>query len=289
MMGGVFRAVVCAALLALAACASQSRRATVEAMSYDDLAARYNERVAHLNVLRGRGVVNFRWTDAKGAEQWEQGNLDVQVIQPGRLVFRVHKLGETYAWAGCDEERYWLFDLLRDDERVAYVGAHDELTREKAERVGLIAPPGDLVRLLGIEPLPEIEAGAASPTVEITPSGWRVRRPAARGGQWVYEIDGTRVQPSRIALVDDAGAVVIEALLRDYRPATLADKAVIAPIAMEVDIAYPAANASMRIDLQSVNDRRPRDAAFEVERIAGQLEPDRMVDLDAQDVAGATQ
>ena len=277
---------LCAVLCALSACGSAKKTAPVEAISYDELVARHNERTASLQVVRGSGVVNFRWKDAQGKEQWEQGNLDIQIAQPSRVVFRVHKLGETFLWVGCDEERYWMIDLLRDADTVAYVGRHDALTDEKARRIGLLVPPRELVALMGVRSLPTVGDGLTqAPEVEITSEGWRFALPALDGAQWVYDVDALTARPTKVALVDTSGDRVIEAVLGDYQLVNMADKANIVHMAMDVQIEYPAAEASMRIDLEGAIDRAPKNAAFDFESIADSLRPKRTVDLDAEEVS----
>lgn len=273
----------CVAAAWLGGCGSARKTAPVEAISYGELAARYNERTASLQAIRGRGVVNFRWRDAQGDEQWEQGNLDVQIAQPSRVVFRVHKLGETFLWVGCDEERYWMVDLLRDGDTAAYVGRHAGLTEEKAESIGLLAPPRELVTLMGIRSLPTFAPDSVdAPVVEVTDNGWRVALPASDGAQWVYDIDALTVRPAAIKLIDAHGGTVVDAVLGDYQLVKTADPANIVHMAMDVQIAYPATSASMRIDLNGADDEPPRDRAFAFEQIVELLRPMRTVDLDAE-------
>ncbi|MCA9293650.1 MAG: hypothetical protein KDA20_07545 [Phycisphaerales bacterium] len=275
--------VVCALAVLMASCASARKAAPVEPITYEELTARYNERTESLQALRGRGVVNFRWKDAQGDEQWEQGNLDIQIVQPSRVVFRVHKLGETFLWVGCDEERYWMIDLLRDEDTVAYVGRHDALTAEKAQEIGLLAPPRDLVTLMGIRSLPTFDGRTADlPEVETTESGWRFALPAESGAHWVYDVDGLTARPTAIELVDARGDRVVRATLGDYQLVDMTDKANIVHMAMDVEIDYPEGAASMRIDLDSANDEPPRNRAFDFERLVDALRPMRTLDLDAE-------
>ncbi len=282
---GLLVASLCVSAAALSGCASAKKAAPVEAIEYGELAERYNERTQLLGVLRGRGVVNFRWHDAKGIEHWEQGNLDIQIAQPSRVVFRVHKLGETYLWVGCDEERYWMIDLLRDEETVAYVGRHDALTDEKARQIGLLVPPRELITLMGVRSLPMAgEAHEEAPEVMTTEEGWRVVLPALHGAQWVYEIDAIDARPTAIELVGADEETAVKATLSDYLAIHLTGNAALTHLAMQVDIAYPAAGATMRIDMDSVNDRAPKDSAFDFERLIEILRPKQVIDLDAVEV-----
>ncbi|XHC24547.1 hypothetical protein ABWH91_09670 [Phycisphaerales bacterium ac7] len=141
----------------------------------------HNARVERLGVLWSRGIVAFRYRDAEGKLRDDQGNANVQLILPDRFAMRIHKVGETLLWIGCDAERYWMIDLLTEPSR-AYVGRHDDFTGEKGERVGLPVPPRELSRLMGLEELPPFEAGGAASQRDGTGGGYRCPEPVGLVG-----------------------------------------------------------------------------------------------------------
>jgi len=170
---------------------------TQPSLTYADVAARYNKNITRLDKLWTAGTVELKWTD-RGQRRWEQGDVHVILLPPSRMAFEINKAGITLLWAGADQERYWLFDL--QDPRTAYVGRHADYGR--SPETPLPIHPLDLVRILGVTPLP-LTAGDA--TVEWIGKGdaqsWLVEFP----GRMRMVIDPQTALPSRIDLLDAHG------------------------------------------------------------------------------------
>jgi hypothetical protein len=119
--------------------------------AYEIVAAAHNERVELLGRLWSRAVVQVRYEDEEGDRNKEQGEGHLQVERPDRLALTAGKFGETYVHLGCNEQRYWWFDLT-DGKRV-WVGSHDPASHTGRDE--LVVSPRDLIALLGVLPLPE--------------------------------------------------------------------------------------------------------------------------------------
>ncbi len=144
-----------AAVLLSAGCKSTPERTTrkVNAVLVDALIEHHNERVAQIDRLWARVSVRIKGTDARGKGFEEQGEGHLQVTRPDQVSLSIGKLGETYFAYGSNPDRYWMFDLSDSDNRVALVGAVENLTPARADEIGLSVHPGDLIGALGIEPI----------------------------------------------------------------------------------------------------------------------------------------
>ena len=241
----------------------------------------YNARVERLGLLWSRGIVAFRYRDADGKLRDDQGNANVQMILPDRFAMRIHKVGETLLWIGCDEDRYWMIDLLSEPTR-AYVGRHDSFSSEKGERVGLPVPPRELARLMGLRQLPAFEPGGArlrSATAEAVvidvPSRW---------GWWVYALDDEG-RADAIQLRDLEDRVLLEATLERYIPVELRGVGGARPqTAGRVRLSAPGTDWRITVELDAPNNRRPNAEAFDFEELVDILAPTEVVDLDADEV-----
>lgn len=244
----------------------------------------YNARVERLGVLWSRGIVAFRYRDADGNLRDDQGNANVQLILPDRFAMRIHKVGETLLWIGCDAERYWMIDLLTEPSR-AYVGRHDEFTGEKGERVGLPVPPRELSRLMGLEQLPAFEAGGAR-LRSVTEEAVVIDVPS-RWGWWVYRLDGVG-RAEAIQLRDLEDRVLLEATLEQYIPVELRGVGGARPqTAGRVRLTAPGTDWRITVELDAPSNRRPNDEAFDFEQLVDILGPAEVIDLDlARPVSG---
>lgn len=296
-------AAVSLAALALAACQPAGptvnqpnawQAAEAAPIDYHAYADAHNARVARLATLASRGVVNFYYTDDDGDRTYEQGDLNFRYHAPDNLAFVVKKVGETYVWLGADQTRYWLIDLL-SDETVAYVGRHDQLTIDKADRLALPVAPRDLLTLLALRPLPA-EAGdtrrAASSDDAL------IRVPAQRLAQhldpnlppryWVYRFDPDTKRPSAIALIEGDGPAQRTLLIADITDYKQVRQSAVAPLparddpymASDVNIATPGEQDAIVIRLDGLVSRDSRPSVFDFESRRGALQPSKTIDLD---------
>lgn len=265
--------------------------------SYDEIAVRFNERVAHMDRIWSRTVMVLEWIDAEGKRHREQGegNLQLrryaaderaswggQLAAPVRVAMSIKKLGNTGYWLGCDQDQYWWVDAY--EERAAYVARHVNHGRPCCDDVGLPIHPIALIDLLAITEF-DIEAGAVSPhpseplwIIETT-GAWTDRR------LW---IDPATMEPTRVELVGQDDAVLAWAELTDYVPLEVDGLAptVWPRVPGVIRLEQPDGQVSTKISLYDPTDaRRDRrklsDGAFELERVARALRVDRIVQLDA--------
>lgn len=205
---------------------------------YHTIAQTHNERLAKLQRVEGNGVVEIRWRDEKG-RHFEQGNVELwlQFDLPsgdGRLAtaagqndpsqgptaflartaLRVEKLGELLLWLGSNEERYWLFDLTRD-EKTLYTALHTEPVNYQQEGA-LSIRPLVLLDLLAFTPLPVDQAQEPDVQFDQTHGAWAVKTTGRSGPIRTY-FDPVTLLPSRVEALDAGGRPTIYSTLRRYQ------------------------------------------------------------------------
>jgi hypothetical protein len=122
-----------AAILGGCAGNAQQRPAPVargEAPAFAEAAARYNERVAHLDELWARSVVRLTYRDEQQELHNEQGEGLMQVVRPDRFAMSIKKAGKMLFWLGCDRDRYWWIDVVQD--KAAKVGSTEGQAQNRA-------------------------------------------------------------------------------------------------------------------------------------------------------------
>ena len=243
----------------------------------------YNARVERLGVLWSRGIVAFRYRDAAGDLHNDQGNANIQMIQPDRFAMRIHKVGETLSWVGSDEDRYWLIDLLSEPTK-GYVGRHEEFTGEKGPRIGLPVPPRELPRLMGMESIPAFGEGG-SRVRSVTERAVVIEVPSV-WGWWVYALDGAgRAESIQLRSRDDE--VLLEASLEQYMPVELRGVGGARPqTAGRMRLTAPGTDWRITVELDAPSNRMPNAEAFDFEGLVDILGPSEVVDLDAPAVSG---
>jgi hypothetical protein len=285
----VLTAAALAAATLAQACSGPPRAGPTPLPDPAQLAAAYNANIAPIDHLRTRGIATVRWTDDDGDRQWEQGDLNLQLSRPERLALRIHKLGETLVWLGADADRYWLFDLLRD-ERIVFVGAHEAITPRTLDALGLPLPPGDLLPLMAIAPIPaDLARVEPGPRTEEGAAGdiWLFAPAAATTGftdaTWRYRFPPESDRPVAVALIDRTGEVVLRSELSDPQQVLVPDMGGYFPVIhAKALIERPGAGASLTLVLDNLRADPPRAAAFDLDRLIDSLRPDRIVDVDAE-------
>ncbi len=190
------------------------RTRDVSAVLVDAIVETHNERVAQIDRVWARVSVRIKGTDARGSSFEEQGEGHLQVTRPTSVSLTIGKLGETYFAYGSSDERYWMFDLSNSDQRVALVGAIQNLTPTRAEEIGLSVHPGDLISSLGIEPLdPD----------QIVETRWQLEEELvvisqpSRWGVTEYWFDPRTALVVWVVSLDEAGDRIAETGLSRYK------------------------------------------------------------------------
>ena len=165
-----------------------------------------NRNVAPLDQLYTRAVVKITWYDRDGKRRFEEADGPLIYRRPGDLALALGKLGETWYWLGCDEERYWILDL-NSDPRQAHVGTHAAAGND-AQASPLPIRADELVEVMGFGKL----SNPPGLRVETTRKGYVLSYPAdARSGvRREVTLDG-QSRIVRVRLLDRRGEVIADA------------------------------------------------------------------------------
>ncbi|MBL8763194.1 MAG: hypothetical protein JNM07_02865 [Phycisphaerae bacterium] len=257
--------------------------------SYSEAAAGYNERVERLTSLWAEAVVEIDWTDGEGTARSEQGTGVLQVARPRRLALSVGKMGEKGLWIGCDERRWWWFELYK--KKIAHVGS-ERAAQSSGTRAGLAVHPLDLLPLLGVLPMPvepERELGSTQWSSDGTLLGVSTRGRA--GGATRVWLDPESWEPRKVELFDARDEVEVVADLRDYDFVSLRGDGSIAPRAPGLIWAlHVPTGASVRLYLSAHEDgaRRISPEAFDFEALSRRFAVERVIQEDERrDGSGA--
>jgi hypothetical protein len=248
--------------------------------SYADVAAAYNARVAPLKSLFAHHVSRITYIDENGDRQVDQAEGTIQVVLPDHLAMSLGKAGHRVFWFGGDGERYWWFDLR--EERTAYIGRFDNFDNAR-RRVGITIHPLDLIRVLGIVPLPEPPAvGATQWSSDGTLLGVTTRI-RDEGYQRLW-LDPQSYEPRKIELFDSGRRLTLVADLDEYDHAEVANLAVGPRIATRINVLEPESGIEVRLTMDAPSDgaRRISTDAFEFDTLRRVMGVERTVDLDTE-------
>jgi len=282
-------AVAFLAIALLAGCACQGCGLTDEggppiergaAPSFEEVALKYNARVAGLDRLWARTTVRYWGVDGEGKKVDEAGEGYLQLIRPRRLFFSVGKVGETGFQLGSDDSRYWWIDVQN---KSATVGTHARATPDVLSRSGVPVHPLDLIEVLGVTELVRAP-GVRGP--EWTSGGRRlqVAVPGRWGGTRAIFLDPERFEPVEIQLLDSAGKMLARAELSEYASIeTPRESAVPARLATRAMISVPPRKSEIRLTLFDPENKGARilDRSFQFERLAKEYSVERIRELDA--------
>lgn len=256
---------------------------------YNEIARDYNQRVERLDRLWARAVVRVEYEDDSGERRREQGEGHLQLIQPANLALSVGKLGETLLWLGCDDARYWLFEMHEADH--VQVGRHANLGKPCNRPAGLPAHPLDVIELLGVTPLPLTWPGV-SDSQAVGDTKW------SASGEWVIVdapgyagyrrlfLDADSLLPQRIEIyAHPSRELTLTATLSEYQPVTVRAGGPRPRSASRVIIHSERDRGSMTIDLGDMSDGRGRSGrlsaeVFDFEALMENFRPDRVTVLD---------
>lgn len=220
----VFRTVLAAICLTLAACCDQSKQTPDGIIvrnepppSAEEIARIYNPTVEHLDRLWARTELRIQGVDDDGKDFDETAEGHLQFIRPAMVSLTVKKVGETYFALGSNQDRYWWMDLRKP--RTAFIGSLANASPKAVARFGVPVHPLDLVDLLGV--LPIDPAGASTAWSE---DGAEIVM--SLPGRWGTRI--LRFRPEDAALVcvqllDSHGEIVCESRITQTEPVEFRD------------------------------------------------------------------
>lgn len=261
--------------------------------SYAAIAEAYNARVAGLDRVWARSVVRVWYPDREGEEATDQVEGFFQYLRPNCLNLSFKKLGETYAALGSNDDQYWWIELR--EERVAWVGEHARATPERARELSLPIQPLDLIRLLGVLPLPEPGNGPTPAVTRPRPGGpirVTIFPMSGTGGSLVkgarHSLDPRTFEPVRIELLDAGGRVTMEAALSRYAPVMLADSRPGCTMATQIEASLDRGERRMKLWLNDAENsgRRPREEAFDLDAVLASLQVTDVRSIDEVAAAG---
>lgn len=280
--GRVTIAIVALGCALLCACASQRPkdpkgpavvdRAGQTPPAYGALVARYNERVARLEALSATVELAFDVVDDKGQERHEQAEGNLKYVRPNNVALRIDKVSQVIFWLGSNAERYWWFDLSKDDARTAIVGLHAKAEPDSVAAFGLPVHPLDLLEVFGVLALP---ADAKAETRWSSDGRSVVFELPGRWGMRRFYVDEASARPMRIELTaKDTGGnevTVMSATLDAYRAIEVrGDARVKAEMATRVDAELPRLRTRVRVVLSNVENptaERIKPANFDYEEL----------------------
>lgn len=292
----MFRVAVTAAAVACAwlgaGCASQGcpnrseqgrgAAALGPAPTFEAVAARYNERVKHLDRLWARTVVRYEGLDSEDRTIDEQGEGHLQVVRPRKLYFSVGKVGETGFQLGSDDTRYWWIDVQN---HTASLGAHAKVTKDWAARSGVPVHPLDLIEVLGATPLEKVE-GIRGPSWTDDGARLYLSMPG-RWGRRVMFLDSRTFEPREIQLLDSAGRIGVRAELSDYAKVGTDEDDARARLAGRYLVSVPATRSTIRVTLYEPVNKDIKERAFSFEKLTKEYGVQRVRDLDAVGARGS--
>jgi hypothetical protein len=293
-----------AAMVAAAGCATgmpepRPPRPPVQAEtalpSYQEVAERYNERIANLPRIWARTTGRIWFPDEQGRTRTEQVEGHLQFLAPDRLLLNFDKVSQTYGLMGTNAERYWWIEL--DRERRAYVGDHAKVTDERIAELGMPIYPRDVIDLLGITPIP---APGESPRtslawtpdrrmlVVLTATGAGSEAAAPAQPISVYRrlfLDPATYEPLRVEILDADEQVRAVSVLGNYETLAIPGAGPEVPrprIATEIYVGTADEQTTMRLRMSEpeIGRRRPNEGVFRFERLVEHYRVGEVVSLD---------
>ncbi len=171
--------------------------------TYRELAEKHNDKLRDVDLLWARCRLKVYWTDDEGKPQEDVADDSKIIIDmPDQVAVVVgHSaigVGMLF-WAGCDSERYWIFDL-QEDERGLVWGHHRNIGHPRARRLRVPIRPLQLPTLIGLVKL-DPDAGGAVDWDRST--GSYIVKPAGRPARLL--LDPRTGIPRQIELLDREG------------------------------------------------------------------------------------
>jgi len=272
---------------ALCSCASGGKGGAVinrdqPPPGYAEVAARFNERADRLGRIWANATARISYLDEEGDRHTEQGEGHFQFLAPSKFALSIGKISEVLFWIGCDEHRYWFFQMYEGD-RVS-VGRNANIGAPCSRGSGLPASPLDIIDLLGVTPLPMEALGATSWSLN---GKWLVVDAPGHLTWRRLFLDPATLLPHRVELYDpdDTTEPLVIASIEEHDKVELDGVGGFMPRApSRLQIDHPASGTSIRLFLHNMNDgkanRRLPDAAFTLETLMEAYAPDEIIVLD---------
>jgi hypothetical protein len=183
------------------------------------------------------------------------------------------------------------------------VGKHELIaSRPRDAGFGIDINPKELVRLLGVTPLPIVGAAArpgegsgSERRVAVDPgtTAWskdgrfiEVRTPIHEGGVQVIRLDPETYLPRTISLVDRGGVEVISAVHENFDLVDIANYGGMRPkVAGRITATHRASEAEIKLDLAGMKNSGVSPKAFDFEELRKALAVERVIDVDARSPA----
>lgn len=246
--------------------------------STQELAERHNQRIAKLDTLWARVSVRAkgRYDDGSGYE--EQGEGHLQIVQPESVSLSIGKLGETYFVFGAAPESYWSINLADNDRKVMLVGDMQQVTRIKANALGLPVHPAEIIALSGLSPIDLSTAGGTRWRDDGKAIGIRVP------GQWgsiILWFDPRTEIVLQAQAYDEYNELIATADLSRYKDATIPGQLPV-QVPGKVEITTPNEEGFVRIELSEPQRRDIRAMVFQPQRLQRAYRIDELIDLDEE-------
>ncbi len=249
------------------------------APTYAIAAAQYNTLVASYDHLWSPVALRVRYRDQDSGKMTEDlldGHL--QAIAPDRVALRIDKLSETYAYLGCDSDRYWWIDVKAG---AAIVGTHDKATPEALADFDIPVHPLDLIALLGIVPVDPMGYGATRWSTDGKSLGILTR---ARFGNQLLWVDPETYEPNAVEITDANGRTTLKSqITRPERIPIDGEPDSKARIATQYDVTFEGSDFGLGVRLQGPENRRNRirPAAFNIDTVLKTYRVKDIIDVDA--------
>lgn len=255
----------------------QIKRGT--APTYAEAAPSFNEVVASYDHLWTPVALRVRYRDEQSGNMTEDlldGHL--QVITPDRVALRIDKLSETYAYLGCDAERYWWIDVKAGS---AIVGTHAKATPAALADFDIPVHPLDLIALLGVVPVDPMAYGATRWSTDGRSLGILTR---ARFGNKLVWVDPETYEPRAVEITDENGRTTLRSTItRQERIPIDGTRETSARIATQYDVTFEGSDFALGVRLQGPENRRNRmrPAAFNMDTVLKTYRVKDIIDVDA--------
>lgn len=249
------------------------------APAYAEAAARFNDVVTSYDHLWTPVALRVRYRDNESGNMTED-LLDghFQAIAPDRVALRIDKLSETYAYLGCDADRYWWIDVKAGS---AIVGTHVNATPAALADFDIPVHPLDLIALLGIVPVDPMGYGATRWSTDGASLGILTR---ARFGNKLVWVDPETYEPRAVEITDENGRTTLRSTItRPERIPIDGDRESRARIATQYDVTFEGSDFALGVRLQEPQNRRERmrPAAFNMDTVLKTYRVKDIIDVDA--------